>query len=103
VDDAEERLAALGISIDDFDFGREDEPDVIGCLLIQRLEQGLKIRIGIRPGTTGERRASYAEWAASRIARFDEHGPEPDGWKARSDMDDGWQLWAREQLLPDFD
>lgn len=100
---AEERLATAGISIDDVDFSREDEPDVVGCLLMQRVEGGSKIRVAIRPGTTGEPRARYAEWAESRIQRFIEHGPEPDGWQARSDMDDGWQLWGRERLLPHFD
>lgn len=101
--DAEEWLAAAGMGLIEKDFGREDEPDVIGCLLVQRIEEGLKFRAFIRPGTTGEQRTTCAEWAVSRIQRFIEYGPEPDGWKARSDMDDGWQLWAREQLLPDFD
>ncbi|MGW0251067.1 hypothetical protein ACWDYH_31005 [Nocardia goodfellowii] len=98
---AEERLNALGISLEETDFGREDEPDVGGCLLVEAFEQGMKVMVAVRPGLVGGDRETYAEWAESRLRRFAEHGPEPDGWQKRSDG--RWQLWARQQQLPSLD
>jgi hypothetical protein len=35
---AQTRLAAIGWPVEEEDFGRADEPDVQGCLLIERLK-----------------------------------------------------------------
>jgi hypothetical protein len=98
---AEERLAALGVPLEEIDFGREDEPDVGGCIMAEDAEGGTRVKVVIRPGLAGEPRATFAEWAESRFARLIEHGPEPDGWE-----DHGygrWQLWARMHQLPRAD
>jgi hypothetical protein len=98
---AEERLAALGVLLEEIDFGREDEPDVGGCIMAEDAEGGTRVKVVIRPGLSGEPRATFAEWAESRFARLIEHGPDPDGWE-----DHGygrWQLWARMHQLPRAD
>ncbi|MCX5170564.1 MULTISPECIES: hypothetical protein [Streptomyces] len=99
--DAEKRLIAGGLEIEEVDFGREDEPDIDGCALLSQRDEGLAVRLVIRPGLASEFRAGFAEWALQRIERFEEHGPEPDGWQKRSDGD--WQLWVRRHVLPSVD
>ncbi|MDX3075765.1 hypothetical protein [Streptomyces sp. MI02-7b] len=99
--DAEERLAAAGVALEETDFGREDEPDIGGCLLAESVEDGIRANIVVRPGLVGEARTAFAEWAESRLQRFLEHGPEPDGWQERSDG--AWQLWGRWAQLPSLD
>lgn len=99
---AERRLNERGITIGEFDFGREDEPDVSGFAMIEELpESSSRIVLLVRPGTASEIRAMFAEWAEQRLARFFEHGPEPDGWQRRSDG--AWQLWTRLVELPPLD
>jgi hypothetical protein len=97
---AEQQLAAMGILLEEEDFGRKDEPDVGGCILAEPVEGGTRVRAVVRPGLSGEFREMFAEWAASRFARFNEHGPEPDGWQKRT-SDNAWQLWARLRQMPD--
>ncbi|MFF0487798.1 hypothetical protein ACFYTQ_02120 [Nocardia sp. NPDC004068] len=99
--DAENRLEALGVPLEETDFGREDEPDIGGCLLVRQVDGGLMMKVAIRPGIAGEERDMFAQWAESRLLRFAEHGPEPDGWQHRSDGD--WQLWGRWQQMPGLD
>lgn len=99
---AEPRLADLGVELEEEDFGREDEPDIGGCLLAQPVEGGTKMRAVIRPGMPDDRRQTFDEWAASRLLRFHEHGPDPDGWQKRT-SDDAWQLWGRFTEMPSLD
>lgn len=100
--DYEARLAAMGVTIEEHDFGREDEPDVVGVFVIEsETESALDIWLAVRPQSPPDRRAMFAEWAESRLQRFIEHGPEPDGWQRRSDG--GWQLWARRVEMPPLD
>ncbi|MEU6703873.1 hypothetical protein [Streptomyces wuyuanensis] len=99
--DAERKLTEAGWPLEDLDFGREDEPDICGCILINEVDDGLQARLIIRPGLDRDLRASFAEWAVQRIGRFAEHGPEPDGWQRRTDG--AWQLWARGVDLPAID
>ncbi|WP_280393645.1 hypothetical protein [Nocardia brasiliensis] len=98
---AEERLADLGMTFEETDFEGEVDSEVQGCLLIRRFDHGLRVKIAVAAGLAGEAREAFAEWAESRILRFTEHGPEPDGWSERTDGD--WQLWARWQQMPLID
>jgi hypothetical protein len=102
VSEAEQRLTNAGIPLEEEDFGREDEPDVVGCILAEPVEGGTRAKAVIRPGLTGKLRAMFAEWAESRLQRFTEDGPEPDGWQRRIG-DRAWQLWARLHEMPDTD
>jgi hypothetical protein len=98
--EAEQRLADAGIVLEEEDFGREDEPNVGGCILAEYVEGGVRLKAVIRPGLSGDFRDMFADWAATRFARFIEDGPEPDGWQKRT-SDDAWQLWARLHRMPD--
>ncbi|MGV9679117.1 hypothetical protein ACWDSJ_27875 [Nocardia sp. NPDC003482] len=51
---AEERLIAAGIPFEETDFGREDEPDVSGCILVRQLDHGMMMQIAVRPGLAGQ-------------------------------------------------
>jgi hypothetical protein len=96
--DAERKLIDMGWPLEEVDFGREDEPLIDGCALIREVDGGMAARLVIRPGLDEEYRDGFAEWAVQRLERFEEHGPEPDGWQRRSDGD--WQLWVRRVQLP---
>jgi hypothetical protein len=98
---AEDRLKARGVVLEEIDFGREDEPNVSGCLVAQYVEQGVRLKVAVRPGLSGHWREGFAEWAESRLQRFLDHGPEPDGWQKRSDG--AWQLWGRWTQMPSLD
>lgn len=98
---AEQRLKQRGTPVETEDFGRHDEPDVTGCVVLKPAKGGVIVRIVARPGVPPEDREMFAEWAESRIDRFLEHGPEPDGWQRRSD--EAWQLWARRTIMPLLD
>jgi hypothetical protein len=98
---AEERLGALGVPFEETDFGDNVDPDVFGCLLVRQVDNGLMMKVAIRPGLVRDARETFAQWAESRLQRFAEHGPEPDGWQKRSDGD--WQLWGRLQQMPRLD
>lgn len=98
---AEERLGALGVPFEEIDFGANVDADVRGCLLVRQVGEGLMMKVAIRPGLVGPARETFAHWAESRLQRFAEHGPEPDGWQKRSDGD--WQLWGRLRQMPNLD
>jgi hypothetical protein len=98
---AEERMAASGLILQETDLGRDDEPDVGGCLMAEISEGWAGVQVVIKPGLAGPPRADFAEWAESRIKRFLQHGPEPDGWRQRPDG--VWQLWGRRQEMPSLD
>lgn len=91
-------LAEYGWPIEEENLGREDEPDIVGCALLDEADGGVRGRFVVRPGLTAEHRAGFAEWAVQRVERFLEHGPEPDGWQRRSDG--AWQLWVRQVQMP---
>jgi hypothetical protein len=98
---AEERLAEVGLTFQEVDLVRDGEPDVGGCLLAEVSENRAGIRIVVRQGLAGWVREKFAEWAESRIKRFLEHGPDPDGWQQRGDG--VWQLCGRLQEMPNLD
>jgi hypothetical protein len=98
---AEERLAEVGLSFQEIDLVRDGEPDVGGCLLAEVTDGMAGLRIVVKRGLAGGVREKFAEWAESRITRFLEHGPEPDGWQPRGDG--AWQLCGRLQEMPNLD
>jgi hypothetical protein len=87
-----------GWPVEEVDFGREDEPDVDGCVLANYVGEGVTARVTIRPGLDADLRAGFATWALQILENFIEHGPEFDGWQKRSD--EGWQLWGRRHEFP---
>jgi hypothetical protein len=98
---AEERMASQGLILQETELGRDDDPAVGGCLMAEISGGMAGVQVVIRPGLAGQTRADFAEWAESRINRFLEHGPEPDGWRQRPDG--VWQLWGRLQEMPSLD
>jgi hypothetical protein len=100
--EAESRLLKRGLGIEEFDLQRDDEPDVVGYVVLVPSDLGATINALIKPGSSSNSRALFAEWLESRIDRYFEHGPEPDGWERRA-SDGGWQLWARELQMPSLD
>lgn len=104
-EDAEVLLGKIGIRIEEFDFGREDEPDVVGYVTLEWLDldhERYQARLLVRPGISAEDRASFATWYLGALDRWLNNGPEMDGWQRR-DSDAGWQLWCRRQYLPSLD
>ncbi|MGQ4355279.1 hypothetical protein [Streptomyces drozdowiczii] len=91
-------LARYGWPIEEEDFGREDEPDVVGCALLEEVEGGTRGKFVVRPGLDEENRTGFAEWAVQKVGRFLELGPVADGWQERSDG--AWQLWVRRVEMP---
>lgn len=83
------------------DFGRHDEPSVVGYVKVRARDEGLELWAWVRPATNDDDLSQFAEWLDSRLDRFLEHGPEPDGWQSTSDG--RWQMWARKTTLPDLD
>lgn len=99
--EAEQKLINRGWPIDAVDFGRHDEPDVGGCVVVRHAGEGVEAQIVVRPSLTDDERASFAVWALQMLTHFEEHGPEFDGWQKRSD--EGWQLWVRKHQFPSLD
>jgi hypothetical protein len=100
--DAERKLNdTYGWPVEEVDFGREDEPDVHGCVLVKDVGEGIAARVVVRPGLREELRAGFTAWALQVLEHFIEHGPEFDGWQERSDG--GWQLWSRVHEFPALD
>jgi hypothetical protein len=97
--DAEARLMTRGVPIDSADLPRSDEPDIIGYFVLYPEPWGARVFLQVPRSISMEDRNTFAEWAESRLDRFLESGPEPDGWQKRT-SDGGWQLWARKVLLP---
>jgi hypothetical protein len=98
---AEERMAERGLILQETELGRDDDPDVGGCLMAGISNGQAGVQVVIRPGLAGQLREEFAAWAESRIQRFLQHGPEPDGWRQRPDG--VWQLWGRLQEMPSLD
>ena len=90
----------MGIEMREADFGTYD-PSIGGCVRAH-IEDGFAgIEVVVRPGLAADLKSSVAEWAESRINRFLERGPEPDGWQKTPDGI--WQLCARQEALPSLD
>lgn len=104
-ENVEAQLNQVGLEIEEFDFGREDELDITGFIMVKWLDldhEKYTATIGVRPGTGPEDRAAFATWARDVLARWLEHGPDVDGWQRR-ESDAGWQLWARRHYFPSLD
>jgi hypothetical protein len=90
----------MGIEMREADFSAYD-PAIGGCVRAH-LEDGFAgIEVIVRSGMDADMKTSFAEWAESRINRFLERGPEPDGWQ--KNPDGFWQLCARQQVMPSLD
>lgn len=98
----EDRLNQHGMAIEEYDFGRADEPDVVGFAKLEWLDldhQQYGAQLLVRPGTSPEDRNEFATWCLGAVERWVLHGPEADGWQRR-EHDAGWQLWCRKRMLP---
>ena len=82
------------------DFSASD-PAIGGCVRAQIADGFAGIEVIVRSGMAADLKSSFAEWAESRINRFLERGPEPDGWQRGEDGI--WQLCARQETLPSLD
>ena len=90
----------MGVPIQEIDFSAYD-PAIGGCVRAH-IENGFAgMEVIVRTGLAADLKASFAEWAESRINRFLERGPEPDGWQQTADG--VWQLCARQETLPSLD
>jgi hypothetical protein len=90
----------MGISMREGDFSTSD-PAIGGCVRAH-IEDGFAgIEVIVRSGLAADLKSSFAEWAESRINRFLERGPEPDGWQRTADGI--WQLCARQETVPSID
>ncbi|MFJ8464154.1 hypothetical protein [Streptomyces swartbergensis] len=99
---AERRLAGRGVIIHDDEWPDIARPEHDGfAQIIDPGDGSLRVNFLIRPGTGPEDRAAFAEWAESRLDRFFEHGPEPDGWHWVEAVG-GWQLWTRWMQMPEL-
>jgi hypothetical protein len=96
---AEQRLAAMGVPIEEQDFDGAVDPEVSGCILAEFVPGGVRLKAVVQAGLGGWQRDMFAEWAESRFVRLQEHGTEPDGWQERSDG--AWQLWGRMTPMPE--
>lgn len=74
------------------------DPAYIGVVLVEPLDEGLWVYAKVKRGEDFE---TFADWARQRVDRFQEHGPEPDGWFRQSDG--RFHLWARLVELPPLD
>jgi hypothetical protein len=90
----------MGVPIREVDFSGYDA--AVGGCIRAHIEDGFAgIEVIVRPGLAADLKTSFAEWAESRINRFLERGPEPDGWQRTADG--VWQLCARQETLPSLD
>jgi hypothetical protein len=90
----------MGVPIREVDFSGYDA--AVGGCVRAHIEDGFAgIEVIVRPGLAADLKTSFAEWAESRINRFLERGPEPDGWQRTADG--VWQLCARQETLPSLD
>jgi hypothetical protein len=83
------------------DFGGAVDRDVLGVIrlsLVDGSTQLVRYTAAVRPGLGPAERLMFAEWAASRFARFGQHGAEPDGWQWTGPGE--CQLWGRSVVLP---
>ncbi|MFE3860999.1 hypothetical protein ACFXPT_11265 [Streptomyces goshikiensis] len=99
---AEQRLAEQGVAIQDDQWPDCARPEHTGFAKIAELGgDGLMVWLLVRPDSDSQARAAFAEWAESRIDRFVEHGPGPDGWHW-VEADGSWQMWVRPMELPEW-
>jgi hypothetical protein len=98
---AERQLAEWGLDIEEMEFPAEVDSGIDAYAQIYRNGDEFDVTLRVRSGSSRDARREFADWAVSRIRRFAEHGPEPDGWQLRSDG--GWQLWVRSVYLGDLD
>ncbi len=90
----------MGVPIREVDLSGYDA--AVGGCVRAHIEDGFAgIEVIVRPGLAADLKTSFAEWAESRINRFLERGPEPDGWQQTADG--VWQLCARQETLPSLD
>ena len=90
----------MGVPIQEVDLSGYDA--AVGGCVRAHIEDGFAgIEVIVRPGLAADLKTSFAEWAKSRINRFLERGPEPDGWQRTADG--VWQLCARQETLPSLD
>jgi hypothetical protein len=90
----------MGVPIQEVDLSGYDA--AVGGCVRAHIEDGFAgIEVIVRPGLAADLKTSFAEWAESRINRFLERGPEPDGWQQTADG--VWQLCARQETLPSLD
>ena len=90
----------MGVPIREVDFSDFDA--AVGGCVRAHIEDGFAgIEVIVRSGLAVDLKTSFAEWAESRINRFLERGPEPDGWQQTADG--VWQLCARQETLPSLD
>ena len=90
----------MGIPMREVDFSTFDQ--AIGGCVRAHIEDGFAgIEVVVRSDLAADLRTSFAEWAESRINRFLERGPEPDGWQRTPEG--FWQLCARQESLPSLD
>jgi hypothetical protein len=102
---AEAQLNKLGLRIEEFEFGRHDEPDVNGFASLEWSDLDhttYMARLFVRPGTSASDREGFAAWCLGAVDRWVTSGPEVDGWQRR-ESDAGWQLWCRQVMLPSMD
>ena len=95
-------LTTYGVTIEPVtqEWRGDAQPHHEGFAGLWPLEGGTRVVLMAKPELSPEQRESFAEWCYSRIGRFLEHGPEPDGWQARSDG--GWQMYVGTRILPDM-
>jgi hypothetical protein len=89
------------LTVVEMKLGRDDEPDILGCLLAAHTADGWTMTAYVRPGLEVDEFAGVHEGALERLQRLRMHGPEPDGWLVRPDGD--LQLWLRLVYLPDLE
>jgi hypothetical protein len=85
----------VAFSIHSLDFGRDDEPDLRGYLVVWPLDDGTAEAIlYVRPGSeVGDPEQTRAD-CCRRIERLFSVGPVEGGWQRR-ESDNGWQTWLR--------
>ncbi|MFK0181563.1 hypothetical protein ACIQVR_37010 [Streptomyces xanthochromogenes] len=100
--EAERRLAARGVTIRGDEWPDLARPEHDGYAKVKDPGDGsLVVWLLVRPGIDPYERRAFAEWAESRIDRFFEHGPDPDGWQW-VEADHSWQMWVRGVELPEI-
>lgn len=93
---AEERLNAAGLYFDELP-EPPDDPARVGAILVLTVGSAYDVEVFVKQGLDQALRSQFAEWVDSRLKRFVEHGPEPDGWHLQSDG--RWHLWAAWRYL----
>ncbi|MEV1018136.1 hypothetical protein AB0I89_32120 [Micromonospora sp. NPDC049801] len=77
------------------------DPGLTVCAIVESAPGGVRYGGLIRPDLDRVAFEQAVEFIGSRIARFIQHGPEPDGWEPA--VDGVWRLWARLTPMPTLD